>query len=76
MRVTVGNSRSLLRRSGEVGFLRAALYVDRLLKGAKPADLPVEIMESIKLVVNAKMAKALGIKLPESILVRADEVIQ
>ena len=41
-----------------------------------PADLPVELMENIKLAVNAKTAKALGIKLPESILVRADEVIR
>ena len=41
--------------------------VDQILKGAKPADLPVELMENIKLVVNAKTAKALGIKLPESI---------
>ena len=72
----MGNLRLLLRRSGEVGFLRAARYVDRLLKGAKPADLPVEIMESIKLVVNIKTAKVLGIKIPESIMIRTDEVIR
>lgn len=59
-----------------MGFLRAARYVDRLLKGAKPADLPVEIMESIKLVVNIKTAKVLGIKIPESIMIRTDEVIR
>lgn len=57
-------------------FVRAARYVDRLLKGAKPSDLPVEFMENIKLVVDAKTAKALGISLPQSILVRADEVIR
>ena len=61
---------------GYDSFVRAGRYVDRLLKGATPAELPVEQMENIKLVVNAKTAKALGIKLPESILVRADEVIR
>ena len=61
---------------GNESFTRAARYVDRLLKGATPADLPVEQMENIKLVVNAKTAKALGIKIPESILLRADEVIR
>ena len=61
---------------GNASFERAGRYIDRLLKGAKPADLAVEQMENIKLVVNAKTAKALGIKLPESILVRADEVIR
>ena len=61
---------------GYDSFVRAARYVDRLLKGATPAELPVEQMENIKLVVNSKTAKALGIKLPESILVRADEVIR
>ena len=61
---------------GNASFERAGRYIDRLLKGAKPADLPVEQMENIKLVVNSKTAKAFGIKLPESILVRADEVIR
>ena len=55
---------------------RTAYYVDRLLKGAKPSDLPVEQMSKFKLIVNLKTAKALGIAIPESILVRADEVIQ
>jgi len=55
---------------------RATYYVDRLLKGAKPSDLPVEQLSRLKLVVNLKTARALGIKLPESILVRADEVIR
>jgi putative tryptophan/tyrosine transport system substrate-binding protein len=61
---------------GLASFERAGRYIDQLLKGAKPADLPVEQMENIKLVVNAKTARALGIKLPESILVRADEVVR
>ncbi len=57
-------------------FHRAAYFIDRLLKGAKPGDLPVEQSETIKLVVNLKTAKVLGITVPESILLRADEVIQ
>ena len=60
---------------GVGSFVRAAYYIDRLLKGAKAADLPVEQMTNIKLVVNLKTAKALGIKIPESILQRADEVV-
>jgi len=55
---------------------RAAYYVDRLLKGAKPGELPVERLSRLKLVVNVKTAKALGIKIPEATLVRADELIQ
>lgn len=61
---------------GFTSFLRAGRYVDQILKGAKPGDLPVEQMENIKLYVNAKTAKALGIKIPISIMTRADEVIR
>ena len=57
-------------------FRRAAYFIDKILKGTNPADLPVERASSVQLIINLKTANALGLTIPQPLLLRADEVIQ
>jgi putative ABC transport system substrate-binding protein len=81
---TIHSSRYMVQGGGLLSYgnvpvdayRQAAIYIDQILRGAKPADLPVQMSVKFELAVNLKAARAIGLKIPESFLVRADEVIE
>jgi putative ABC transport system substrate-binding protein len=70
------NYPTLTRRGGIQMYRRAPLYVDRVLKGSKPADLPVELPIKVEFLINLHAAKKLGVEVPLSLLIRADELLE
>jgi len=82
--VTIARTRELVEAGGLIGYStdildlyrRAAIHIDKILKGAKPADVPVEQPTKFELTINLKTANTLGLTLPQSLLVRADRVIE
>jgi putative ABC transport system substrate-binding protein len=80
---TLGGARQFIAAGGLFSYgvdvdnvyRHAAVYIDKILRGAKPADLPIEQPTKVEFIVNQKTAKALGVTVPQSLLVRADEVV-